>query len=119
MNGLKDSKLIHITLPYQQSQNLNESEHQQNEIENQSENKNIPNQLSINHSLATNTQTFEQNNPPQLQINHHKYNKNVIDFSAALHLYVSIFVLSIGLPLMYFVRHPRHLINVLIELQLL
>ena len=133
---------------FQQSEISNETENQhenENQIENEIEI--IVDQLPIIPLPVANSQLFEQNNPPQPQINNCKYNKNLINFrsvlmffitlnvflilvyaryhawlsydSADFYHYVCICFISIGLPTIYFVCHPTHLINVLKEVQIL
>ena len=141
-----NSRIINVQ-PIQQSQISNENENYENRNENGNENA-ISVQLSNNPSHGTSMPTIEQNNPPRLQVNNCKYNKNLISFTGvfmfvtilylfiiplvgiryfswmsadatAFYQYVCFCLVSIGLPTIYFVYHPRHLINVLKELQLL
>ena len=132
-----NSRIINVQ-PIQQSQISNENENYENRNENGNENT-ISVQLSNSPSHGTSIPTIEQNNPPGLQINNCKYNKNLISFTGvfvfvtilylfiiitymsnhmsadatAFYLYVCFCLVSIGLPTIYFVYHPRHLINVL------
>ena len=144
METFHNSRIINIQ-QFLQSQISNETE--ENQSENQIETEIIDHQLSINPSVVPNIETFEQNNPPQLQLNNCKYNKNLVNLtgvlmfvvilylffilmhvtiyhswsvdSTAFYLYVFLCFASIGFPLIYFLYHPKHLINVLKELHFL
>ena len=144
-----NSRIINVQ-PFPQSDISNETGYQhENESGSQIENEIeiIADPLPIIPLSFANSQLFEQNNPPQPQINNCKYNKNLINFvsflmvftiinvvlilfyarynnwlsfeSAGFFQYVCMCFVSIGLPTIYFVRHPTHFINVLKELQIL
>ena len=118
----------------------------ENQIENATEIA-ITDQSFIN-PLPAITPVFEQNNPPRLQINNCKYNKNLINFTISVifvimlniifipvvgtryyswmnedclnfYLYAYVCFVSVGLPTIYFVYHPRYFMNILKELKFL
>ena len=89
-----NSRIINVQ-PFQPYQISNETEHQhENENEIHIDNEIIADQLPTNPSIVANSQTFEQNNPPRLQINNWKYNKNLMNFTGVL-IFVIMFKIMI------------------------
>ena len=92
-----NSRIINVQ-PFPQSDISNETGYQhENESESQIENEIeiIADPLPIIPLSFANSQLFEQNNPPQPQINNCKYNKNLINFVSVLMVFTIINVVLI------------------------